>query len=92
MAKPALFPGIWGDNFITLKTTSYMKAINYNKKTTAAIVIGYAALVFMLAILFTSFQSVRHQERSGCYPSKRLSGYGIGGYQYRTHVSNRQSF
>jgi hypothetical protein len=69
-----------------------MKAINYNKKTTLAIVIGYAALVFILAILFTSCQSVRHQERSGCYASKKLSGYSAGGYQYRTHVSNRQSF
>jgi hypothetical protein len=40
--------------------------------------------VFILAILFTSCQSVRHQERSGCYASKRLSGYSAGGYQYRT--------
>jgi len=69
-----------------------MKAINYNTKTTAKIIIGYLALIFTLAILFTSCQSSRSMWRNGCGASKMYSGYGPGGYKFSTHVNSRQSF
>ena len=49
-----------------------MKAINYNKKNTATIVAAYLALVFALAILFTSCTAYK----SGCDMNKGFSGYG----------------
>jgi hypothetical protein len=69
-----------------------MKAQTSTHAKTAKIVILYLPLVYALAILFTSCQSVRHQERSGCYAAKRLSRYGTGGYQYKTRINTRHSF
>jgi len=53
-----------------------MKAITYNKRTTQAIVIGYAALVYILAILFTSCSTIHEGTTCPCSISKNFGGYG----------------
>jgi len=53
----------------------------------------FLAIFALTAIMFfSSCQSARHQERSGCFASKRMSGYGPGGYSYRTHANSRKAF
>jgi len=68
-----------------------MKAITYNKRTTLAIVIGYAALVYILAILFTSCSTIHEGTTCPCSTSKNFVGCS-GNYEQTTHMVKRISY